>query len=131
MKSKKYTVTGLTCTLSLCVVLLGRPSPASDIPLAFQGEIMDSICAQSGSHEDVERNKGITNSRNCTLECLKDGAALVLYNSSVKVSYRLDTGGPIFDRDRLSEFAGAKVKIVGSLDENAGVIWHIQSVQRL
>jgi hypothetical protein len=132
MKVTKYTAAGfLICTLSFGLVLFGTPAPASDVPLAFQGEIMDSICADAASHTDVENAKGITNSRDCVLDCLKDGGKLVLHIPATGVSYGLDTGGPIFDEDRLIEFAGAKVKIIGSLDENSGLIWHIQSIQRV
>jgi hypothetical protein len=102
------------------------------MPLAFQGEIMDAVCGQAGSHDDVERETGITDSKDCVLHCLKDGAQLVLRDSTTGTIYRLDSaGGAIFDEDRLIEFAGQKVRIVGSLDENARLIWHIQSVQRL
>lgn len=134
MKTPKnrYLVTGLLiCSVGLCAALLGSPNSASDIPLAFQGEIMDSACAKAGSHDDVEREKGVKDSRDCVSECLKNGAVLVFRNPATGTSYRLDTDGPIFDQDRLMEFAGAKVRIIGSLDENAGLIWHIQSVQRL
>jgi hypothetical protein len=132
MKTTKYAAAGfLICSLGLCGAVFGSPNSASDIPLAFQGEIMDSVCAKAGSHADVEQNRGITDSKDCVSECLKDGAALVLRNLANGVSYRLDADGSIFDQDRLTEFAGAKVRIVGSLNENAGLIWHIQSVQRL
>lgn len=130
MRTTQYVLTGsLVCALSFAAVLLGaRPT---DVPMAFQGEIMDSICAQAGSHADMENSKGISSSKDCVLECLKDGGELVLYDPATGVIHMLDTGGPIFNEDRLMEFAGANVKIVGSIDENTGVIWHIQSVQRL
>jgi len=54
-----------------------------------------------------------------------------LYNPSTGATYVLDTEGPIFNQDRLIEFAGARVKLVGSVDESMGMIWHIQSIQRL
>lgn len=130
MKTTQYILTGsLVCALSFAAALLG--GPPVDAPLAFQGEVMDSICAQAGSHADMESAKGITTSKDCVLECLKDGGKLVLYDPATGVSHTLDVGGPIFDQDRLMEFAGAKVKIVGSVDENTGMIWHIQSVQKL
>jgi|HubBroStandDraft_2_1064218.scaffolds.fasta_scaffold229108_2 hypothetical protein len=129
---KRYWVTGLSiCSVGLCAALLGSPNAASDIPLAFQGEITDSVCARAGSHDDMERDKGVKDSRDCVSECLKDGAVLVFRNLATGASYRLDLDGPVFNQDRLMEFAGAKVRIIGSLDENAALIWHIQSVQRL
>lgn len=132
MKTGKYMVAiFLICGLGCCAALIGRPTSASDIPVAFQGEIMDNVCARAGSHADVERSKGITDSKDCVLNCLKDGAVLVLHNPVNGSTYRLNTGEPIISQDRLLDLAGAKVRIVGSLDENAGVIWHIQSVQRL
>jgi hypothetical protein len=79
----------------------------------------------------MERDKGFKDSRDCVSECLKDGAVLVFRNLATGASYRLDLDGPVFNQDRLMEFAGAKVRIIGSLDENAALIWHIQSVQRL
>jgi hypothetical protein len=130
MKTTQYVLTGsLVCAWSFAAVLLG--GPPVDAPLAFQGEVMDSTCAQAGSHADMENAKGIANSRDCVLECLKDGSKLVLYDRATGAIHTLDIGGPIYNEDRLMEFAGAKVKIVGSIDENTGVIWHIQSVQRL
>jgi hypothetical protein len=132
MKSRTYAVAApLIAALGVCVGVLGSPRPGIDMPLAFQGEIMDSVCAQAGSHDDVERNTGITDSEDCVLHCVKDGAQLVLRDSATGTSYRLESGGAIFDENRLAEFAGQKVRIVGSLDENAHLIWHIQSVQRL
>lgn len=116
--------------LGSCVLLLGSPRSASDIPLAFHGEVMDSVCAQSGTHAPMMQSKGITDSRDCVAECLKDGGKLVLLDAATGSVYELDADGPVFDQDRLLEFAGEKVRIVGSLDQNANRIWHIQSIER-
>lgn len=132
MKLRTYAVAApLVAALGICVGVLGSPRPGIDMPLAFQGEIMDSVCAQARSHDVVEHNTGITDSKDCVLHCVKDGAQLVLHDFSTGTSYRLESGGAIFGEDRLAEFAGQKVRIVGSLDEDTGLIWHIQSVQRL
>jgi hypothetical protein len=132
MKTIKFTIICLSlCVLSSCAFLLGSPRLANDMPLAFRGEIMDSECARMRRHDGVERSKGITDSGDCVAECLKDGGELVLYSSVTGASYGLDSSGAIFDQDRLLEFAGERVRIVGSLDEDANRIWHIQSVERL
>jgi hypothetical protein len=131
MKTKRFSAACLLCVMGFCVLLLGSPRPDGDIPLAFRGEVMDSVCAQSGSHDAVMRSKGITDSRNCVAECLKDGGKLVLRDAATGSVYGLDAGGSLFNQDRLLEFAGERVKIVGSLDKNANRIWHIQSVEPL
>jgi hypothetical protein len=131
MKTTRFSAACLLCIMGSCVLLLGSPRPGSDVPLAFRGEVMDSVCAQSGSHDSVMRSKGITDSRNCVAECLKDGGRLVLRDAATGSVYGLDAAGSLFSQDRLLGFAGEKVKIVGSLDENAKRIWHIQSVEPL
>lgn len=131
MKTTRFSAGCLFCIMGFCVWLLGSPRPGSDIPLAFRGEVMDSVCGQSGSHDAVMQSKGITDSRNCVAECLKDGGRLVLRDAAAGSVYGLDAGGSLFSQDRLLEFAGKRVKIVGSLDENGHRIWHIQSVEPL
>ena len=132
MKNTRFFILRLlVCIFSGCVLLLGSSRPAKDIPLAFHGEIMDSRCAHAGTHDDVMRSKGVTDPSDCVKECLKDGAKLVLFSSDTGVSHELDTSGPIVSQDRLLDFAGERVKIVGSLDENSNIIWHIQSIERL
>ena len=131
MKTPSFSTACLLCVMGSYVLLLGGPRPGSDIPLAFRGEVMDSVCAPSGSHDAVMQSKGTTDSRNCVAECLKDGGKLVLRDAATGSVYGLDVSGSLFSQDRLLEFAGERVKIVGSLDRNANRIWHIQSVEPL
>lgn len=68
----------------------------------FRGEIMDSFCAETGSHEAITSGP---NAKECTIDCVKFGAEYVLRASSK--SYRLD------DQRTPALFAGETVSIFG------------------
>ena len=55
-------------------------------PMTVRGEIWDSTCAAAGSHGKVMAKTQAKNVKECTLDCVKAGAELVL------AGYSLDSG---------------------------------------
>jgi len=88
----------------------------------FSGEIMDSLCAQEGSHEITART--IKNSRECTIGCVEAGAKYVLYNERLRGAFQLD------NQQKLREFAGETVLVVGTYDRLTNTI-HVRDIQRM
>jgi len=81
----------------------------------FAGEITDSICAPAGSHTvTIARTPGMGNdSESCTRKCATMGAKYVLLDQATHNVYLLDS------QDKLAEFAGHKVRVVGTVNGNA------------
>lgn len=90
----------------------GESAAVSNAPQAFTGEIVDSMCAQEGSHEQMLSPKGPRNARECTLDCVKMGAKFVLYNHATRTIYQLD------DQKKPEGFAGERVKVIGRYDRD-------------
>ena len=90
-------------------------------PLSYTGEIMDGACAGQRSHNQEMSREGTKNVKDCALLCAKDGSKLVLYNSDAKTSFNLD------DQEKIRDYSGEKVAIVGTYDGPSKTI-HIQSV---
>lgn len=96
---------------------------------SFNGIVMDSGCAQMGSHEAMETQHGMTASkeltgdeaRKCADTCVQAGAKYVLYNPSSKATYQLS------DQDKAKEYAGDSVKVNGSFDTASKTIT-VQSI---
>ena len=102
---------------------LPRPGGATgDAPKVFKGEIMDDMCAKSGSHTEMQKmmkNMG-NDAKTCTVECVKLGGKYVLYDGTSKTSYQLDP------QDKAKDFAGQKVKVTGTSD---GDTIHVKSIE--
>jgi type 1 fimbria pilin len=113
------------------VLLLTVLAVAAQNRQTFTGEIMDSACAaQGGSHATMLKGHGLAGKENdasakksCTMECVKSGAELVLYDANTKTSYKLD------DAKKAEAYAGQEVKINGTLDAKTNTI-HVQSVAK-
>jgi hypothetical protein len=88
----------------------------------YSGEIMDSACAKAGSHDATEKQLGLTNAKDCTQACVKEGNKYVLYNKSSKKVYQLD------DQTKPAQFAGEKVSVKGTLDQSSNTI-HVADIQ--
>jgi hypothetical protein len=102
---------------------LPRPGGAAgDATEVFKGEIMDDMCAKSGSHTEMQKMmKSMGNdAKTCTVECVKLGGKYVLYDGASKTSYQLDP------QDKAKDFAGQKVKVTGTSD--GGTI-HVKSIE--
>ncbi|HET7101461.1 MAG TPA: hypothetical protein VFJ52_09955, partial [Terriglobia bacterium] len=87
----------------------------------FSGEIMDSMCAGMGGHEQMLQSGKVKNAKECTLECVKMGATFVLYDPATKTTYELD------DQKTPAQFAGEKVNVTGSLDASTHKI-HVEKI---
>ena len=90
----------------------------------FNGVIMDSGCAQMGSHAQMETQHGMKASKEltgdeakkCTDTCVQAGAKYVLYDSSKKTTYQLS------DQTTAKRFAGQAVRVTGNYDLSSKTI---------
>jgi hypothetical protein len=101
-------------------LLFGTASWAAPQDASFTGEIMDSQCAQMGSHENMMKQEGAKNAKECSDACVKAGGKYVLYNAATKTIYQLD------DQDKAKEFSGRKVTVKGS---KSGESIHVSSIK--
>jgi hypothetical protein len=89
-------------------LLFGTASWASPQDASFTEEIMDSQCAQMGSHGQMMKQEGARSAKECSDACVKAGGKYVLYDAATKTVYQLD------DQDKAKEFSGRKVTVMGS-----------------
>lgn len=89
---------------------------------SFTGEIMDSECAQVGSHDAAMKTNGTNNAKDCTWACVKAGAKFVLYDAANKTTYQLD------DQSKAGEFAGQQVKVTGAYNASTQTI-HVGTME--
>jgi len=119
---------GLAVLAFLAIVSLSFAAPKlsrhkGGKPKTFTGEIMDSQCAMMGSHEKMEKMKGMPDdSKMCTLKCVEMGGKFVLYDAATKTTYQLD------DQEKPKEFAGQKVKVTGTYDKATKTL-HVESIE--
>jgi hypothetical protein len=85
--------------------------PARAADQTFTGEIMDSACAKAGNHDAMINSGKMKDAKSCTMGCVKGGASYVLYDAAKKTVYMLD------DQTKPADFAGAKVKVMGTYDK--------------
>lgn len=120
--------------LSVCQAANARPAQdqnQDNSGKTFSGVIMDSACAQMGSHSQMEGKEGMKQSdkltgeeaRKCTDACVKNGSTYVLYNPSNKTTYQLS------DQDKAKMYAGDWVKVKGSYDDSSKTIT-VSSIMR-
>lgn len=116
---------GLAGSLLLTTVIFAAPDST------YRGEIMDSECAKNASHAMMLKKEGMgdkdpndpTAKKMCTENCVKKmGAKYVLFNPATKTVYQLD------DQTKPADFAGAKVKVTGTLDKSTKMI-HVTDIQ--
>lgn len=88
----------------------------------FTGEIMDSQCAQMGSHDNMMKGEGAHNAKECAIACVKTGGTYALYDRAAKKAYQLD------DQKKAKDYAGQKVTITGSLESGSDSI-HVTDIQ--
>ena len=131
-KMKKLAMTLAGTLILLTVACSQQPSSTSSQPSAtaeqsraaapagsahtFSGEIMDSMCAGMGGHQQMLEGGRVKNAKECTLECVKMGATFVLYNSATQTTYQLD------DQKKPVPFAGEKVTVNGTLNAATNTI---------
>ena len=108
----------LTITLLIVTASIGfsRGKTAT-----FTGEIMDKMCAQMNSHDNMMKSEGANNAKDCTLKCARDGGSFALYDSASKKVYSLE------DTKQVREYAGQRVEVTGTFDDDADVL-HVKSI---
>lgn len=91
----------------------------------FTGEIMDSLCAKAGSHDQMMQDmKSMGKDKTtCSAKCIQLGAKYVLYDSSKKIIYELD------DQDKAEKFAGHKVRVAGELQKKKIKVTGIEAAE--
>ncbi len=91
---------------------------------------MDSECAKNASHAMMLKKEGMGDKnpedpmvkKMCTQNCVKMGGKYILFNPATKTVYQLD------DQTKPVDFAGAKVKVTGTLDKATKTI-HVTGIQ--
>jgi hypothetical protein len=94
----------------------GSSAFAQDKNGTFTGEIMDKQCAQMASHDDMMKSEGASNAKDCALACVKKGDSFALMDPQTKKVYVID------DEKKVREYAGERVQITGSYDEDTAVL---------
>ena len=112
----------LLAALGSAVLVLFAASSSLAADSTYSGQIMDSACAQMGSHDAMATGHGVKAAKACTLSCVKAGAKFVLYDAASKRIYKLD------DQQKPIPFAGEKVKVTGTLDKTSDTI-HVTGIQ--
>jgi uncharacterized protein DUF5818 len=111
--------------LAVFLVIAGIAIAASKTQ-TFTGEIMDNMCATTGSHVSMWTGKEDPNSpaarKMCTLKCVQMGGKFVLYNKGTKTTYQLD------DQQEPKEFAGQQVKVIGTYNSKTETI-HAERIE--
>ena len=64
--------------VSLCVA--GGFGTARAADTSFTGEIMDSQCANMGSHDNMMKGEHASNAKECAIACVKKGGTYALYD---------------------------------------------------
>ena len=115
--SAKLLPAGIALALLVLVAafLPGSPEQGN----TFSGEIMDTQCAQAGSHEKMMAEHDLTTTLQCALFCARaqqpDGK-FVLFDKRRNTIYRLD------DQQRAELYASENVTISGTVDSGTKTI---------
>jgi hypothetical protein len=88
----------------------------------FTGQIMDSQCADMGSHDNMMKGENASNAKDCAIKCVKKGGKYALYDPAAKKAYALD------NQKKAGAFAGQTVTITGKLDSSSDSI-QIKEIQ--
>jgi len=108
--------------ISLCAILLTIvPASFAQKSGTFTGEIMDQQCAQMQSHDNMMKSEGAKDAKECTLSCVKNGGKFALFDPATKKVYVIE------DEKKIRQYAGQRVQITGSYDDNSEVL-HVKSV---
>ena len=90
----------------------------------FTGEVTDTICAKSGSHDEMmaKMQSMGRDKETCTKKCAELGAKYVLYDEVSKAVYTLD------DQSKAQTFAGHRVRVAGTLDGKRIRVTDVQAI---
>jgi len=106
MKRFTFSVLGILLAAGLTLA-----APGKDPAKTFVGNIGDSMCG-------AKHMMAGESDKNCTLECVKGGSKYILIDPSGKI-YKLS------DQKKPEQFAGAKVKVTGTLNGDTIVVTSI------
>lgn len=100
--------------------LPGRSGTAN----TFRGEVTDTFCAKNGSHNEMMAKMTSMGRDNetCAKQCTKIGGKYVLYDEVQKRVYKLD------DQAKAEAFAGKRVRVSGTLDEDAIRVANVEAL---
>ncbi len=115
---------GGTMKQILCIALLLSIAPvgySKSKDGSFTGEIMDKMCAQMNSHDNMMKSEGASDARDCTLKCVKGGGSFALYDYANKKVYALE------NTKQVRQYAGQRVQVTGTYDSDADML-HIKSI---
>jgi hypothetical protein len=87
----------------------------------FTGQIMDSQCADMGSHDNMMKGEHASNAKECAISCVKKGGKYALYDPAAKKAYQLD------NQKKAAQFAGQSVTITGKLESDSIQVKDIQA----
>ncbi len=118
----KYSFVRSAFAVSVVALSLASFSFGGAKDQTFTGEIMDSQCANMGSHDVMMKQEGARDAKQCTMGCVKMGGKYVLFNAQNKSIYQLD------DQKKPAQFAGEKVTVTGKLGNDNKTI-HVVSIQ--
>ena len=109
--------------LLLTVPLSALPGPAGSTN-TFRGEVIDTFCAQSGSHNEMMAKMSTMgrDKETCTKQCAKIGGKYVLYDEAQKKVYKLD------DQAKAEAFAGKRVRVSGTLEGDAIKVANVEAL---
>ena len=109
----------------LALSLLAAPGRSGQTtPTILRGEVTDTICAMSGSHDQMMAKMPMMgpDKETCTRRCAEIGAKYVLYDEANKKLYNLD------DQAKVSTFAGQKVRVAGIVEGNNIEVREVQAI---
>jgi len=133
----KPSATGITLgmallfAISMCQARAVKAAQDQSSSKTFSGYVMDSACAQMGSHSEMEQKHGMkgndklsgADARKCTELCISSSSQYVLYDSANKMTYQLS------DQEKAKQFAGERVRVKGTYDESSKTIT-VESITR-
>ncbi len=114
----------LVAAAVLLTAPLSKLPARSGTAATFRGEVTDTFCAQSGSHDQMMAKMASMgrDKETCAKQCTKIGAKYVLYDESQKRVYKLD------DQGKAEAFAGKKVQVSGTLEGDAIRVAHVEAL---
>lgn len=109
--------------LALCPLSAWAGQPGRDNLQLFVGEITDSHCAKVTARSEFTDSRTMERDKKaCTAKCAERGSKIVLYDPSRRRIFTLD------DQEKVTPYAGQKVRITGTLRGNEIVVATIENV---
>src|SRR5215469_3470059 len=117
-------ISSMFVLILLALSLLAAPGRSAETTQTFNGDVTVSICANSGSHEEMmaKMPRMGRDKATCTKQCAELGAKYVLYDQEDEKLYNLD------NQANVSTFAGQRVRIAGTLEGNNIIFRDIETI---